>query len=278
MNSLMEPLDPEPFQAIAIDWSGAKHPRGHLWSALADAAGLRELVPLDSREHAVERLLEHLVAFPNCVAGLDFGFSFPAWYLAELGVAQAADLWTTVKQHGEGWLARCEPPFWGRPGKPKPTLPEHYRRAELLVGETTGAHPKSVFQIGGAGAVGTGSLRGMPFLPQFRAAGVAVWPFDPPRRPMVMEIYPRLFTGKVVKSSRSAREEYLQRHAPGWSDRHLTLTADCEDAFDAAISAVGLRASLSKRSVPSGDSTSHLEGEIWPIVEHLSMGRSTQTQ
>ena len=40
----------------------------------------------------------------------------------------------------------------------------------------TSVRPKSTFQIGGAGAVGTGSLRGMPHLLTLREAGCAVWP------------------------------------------------------------------------------------------------------
>jgi hypothetical protein len=67
-----------------------------------------------------------------------------------------------MQAEGKDLLAACEPPFWGRPGKPNPHSKEQLCwRTDLkdgLGGE------KSVFQIGGAGAVGTGSIRGMPHL------------------------------------------------------------------------------------------------------------------
>jgi hypothetical protein len=50
---------------------------------------------------------------------------------------------------------------------------------------------KSVFQIGGAGAVGTGSVRGMPLLAALSADGFSVWPFEDASERMVIEIYPR---------------------------------------------------------------------------------------
>src|SRR5205085_2351508 len=55
-----------------------------------------------------------------------------------------------------------------------------------------GGRPKSVFQLVGAGQVGTGSLRGIPFLPRLRER-FAIWPFDEPRLPLVVEVYPRLY-------------------------------------------------------------------------------------
>ena len=56
-------------------------------------------------------------------------------------------------------------------------IPEAERAARVR-----GIAPKSVFQIGGAGSVGTASLRGMPVLQRLREAGFAVWPFDRPER------------------------------------------------------------------------------------------------
>jgi catechol 2,3-dioxygenase-like lactoylglutathione lyase family enzyme len=61
------------------------------------------------------------------------------------------------------------------------------------------------FQIGGAGAVGTGSLRGMQHLADLAHAGFSIWPFDRPGWPLAVEIYPRLFTPGVVKSRHRAR-------------------------------------------------------------------------
>src|SRR5207249_2347049 len=97
---------------------------------------------------------------------------------------------------------------------------------------------KSVFQIAGAGAVGTGSLRGMPALLDLRAAGFAIWPFDPPRLPMAVEIYPRWLTGRVNKSSPIARALYLATRFGEENRALLRTAASSEDAFDAAVSAL----------------------------------------
>ena len=51
-------------------------------------------------------------------SGLDFSFSFPAWFLRAQSCATVGELWETVEQKGEGWLAECASPFWGRPGRP----------------------------------------------------------------------------------------------------------------------------------------------------------------
>ena len=59
--------------------------------------------------------------------------------------------------------------------------------------------------------MGTGSIRGMPMLARLHHAGFHLWPFQAAELPLALEIYPRLFTGAVVKSSRDARMAYLQQ-------------------------------------------------------------------
>ena len=65
-----------------------------------------------------------------------------------------------------------------------------------------GITPKSPFQIGGSGSVGTGSLRAMPFLLRLREAGFRVWPFEDAAldakrpQPLLVEMYTRLLTGR----------------------------------------------------------------------------------
>lgn len=142
-----------------------------------------------------------------CLAGLDFGFSVPAWYAGARGWRSAAEVWAAAGDDGERWLAECAPPFWGRPGHPRP----HDVDAGLRQTERAWSmlqRPKSVFQVGGAGSVGTGSIRGMPMLLSLRQAGWAVWPFDARGDHTLVEIYPRLFTGRVIKRSAEARGEF----------------------------------------------------------------------
>lgn len=164
-------------RAIAIDWSGAKKPKGKIWTAMSEQGRLVELAPAATREKAISWLLEHLKNCPTAIAGLDFAFSMPRWFMEKKGASTAGDFWALVEREGEDWLRRCEPPFWGRPGKRKPDLDQHFRRTEEQVDIVRGIKPKSVFQVGGAGAVGTGSIRGMPFLSKIkkrRCLGLAV--------------------------------------------------------------------------------------------------------
>lgn len=202
---------------------------------------------------------------PALVVGLDFAFSLPSWFLDEQNLASASELWTLVDERGEEWLERCEPPFWGRPDTTKPDLPEEFRRTERAVQAETGSQPKSPFQIGGAGAVGTASIRGMPHLRRLSDAGFSVWPFEEDSLPLVVEIYPRLFTGDVVKSDADARRRYLAREHPDLPKAWREQAAESADALDAAVSALSMDAHAGhfRNLIQPQDRTLQREGIIW---------------
>lgn len=160
-------------------------------------------------------------------------------------------------------LDTCEPPFWGRAETKAQKLGHAFRQTELDVE----GQPKSVFQIGGAGAVGTGSLRGMRHLAQLAKAGFAIWPFDQPGWPLVVEIYPQLFTPMgLVKSRHLERRVHLTHTFPDQNPVLLERAAGSDDAFDAAISALAMARHLDElenpRPFPSG-SPQLIEGCIW---------------
>ena len=266
-------------RVIAVDWSGDKGPgqRKKIWAGVWTASSPAKggTVTLESGRTRVE-LMEWLVELaretPRMVVGFDFSFSYPAWFLRELGIRSAPEFWRVVAEgQGERWLHRdCEDGrFWGRAGsrrhgkKPEEFCGEHahrmLRRAEtvlkvraemtdpLQMAKIAGIAPKSVFQIGGAGAVGTASLRGMPGLLVLRSAGFKIWPFDKPelkKAPMVVEIYTRLMTGAVNKSSEVARTAYLAKKRKenalyaGISRGVMAKARGSEDAFDALVSAM----------------------------------------
>jgi len=249
-----------------------------MWLAETSERGLERVECGLRRDEVVRHLIELAEREPRLVVGIDFAFSFPRWFLAEHGLASARDAWELVAREGESWLARSPHPFWGRPFVARPAPIEgrsEWRATEsegMLVG---GAAPKSIFQTGGAGTVGTGSLRGMPYLRDLQDAGFAIWPFDRARLPMVVEIYPRYLTGPVNKSSAVARALYLQARHARESRAMLELAGSSEDAFDAAVSAVCMRrfardfARLPRRPLTETD---RLEGRIWrplrdPIFE-----------
>lgn len=256
-------------RVIAVDWSGAKvGASSRIW--LAEVCGGR-LIRLESgrtRREVIAYLIEVARTSPDLVVGLDFAFSFPHWFAEREGATSVKECWNLVAEHGEGWLTECEPPFWGRPGKPRPDLPgdHHYRRTELCAGKAESATPKSVFQIGGAGAVGTGSIRGMPHLANLAAEGFWIWPFHEVRTPMAIEIYPRLLTRSVNKSDFSKRRAHLAAEcSPEIGGGLACKAASSEDAFDAAVSAVVMSRHIDEIATltRSQDRVELIEGAIW---------------
>jgi hypothetical protein len=298
-------------RVVGVDWSGDQGAgqRRKIWAGVWTATagscsaefsfeGTVALESGRSREELVEWLVEMARETPRMVVGFDFSFSYPAWFLRELGIGSAPEFWRMVADgQGERWLHRdCEDVrFWGRVGpqrhgkKPEEFRGEYahrmLRRAEtvlkvraeitdpLAAARIAGIAPKSVFQIGGAGAVGTASLRGMPGLLRLREAGFKIWPYDAPsvKKPLVVEIYTRLMTGAVTKSSEKARTAYLAKkrkenalHA-GISRRVLAKARASEDAFDALVTAMVMvehRGEFAKLR-RTEDEVFRMEGRTW---------------
>lgn len=247
---------------IAIDWSGAlKGERPKIWLAEAHAGQLIRLESGRNRTEVRQHLIEKATQDPDMVVGLDFAFSFPEWFVHDIGAQSAAEMRALSEEQGENWLTSGEPPFWGRGGQPRPHLRAQFRRTEKMVA----GRPKSVFQIGGAGAVGTGSIRGMPVLTHLTRAGFSIWPFDSPTFPLVVEIYPRLLTGDVRKNDPTRRRDYLSHRYPGLTKQCVQAAGDSEDAFDAAVSALVMDAHSESfaRLPPADDQQEMLEGRIW---------------
>lgn len=253
-------------RSIAIDWSGART-GARRKIRLAETVD-RTLVRVEGgrdRDAIAEHLIAEAQRAPNLVVGLDFAFSVPDWFFTRLGLASAVELWARADRDAETWLAECRSPFWGRPGVARPELPTHFRRTESEAPSTGGIRPKSVFQVGGAGTAGTGSLRGMRLLLQLHATGYSVWPFDPPSLPMIVEIYPRLLTGAVNKSNSAGRAAYLASRYPELTLDQRATAAQGEDAFDAAVSALVMAEHIADlTTLPAlTDPLRRREGQIW---------------
>ena len=249
-------------RVIAIDWSGAAAgAKNKIWIAEALAGELLFLEDGRSREQVVDWLIERRTQVPEAIVGIDFAFSYPRWFLDAHDCTTVDALWELVGEHGEDWLTTSPAPFWGRPGKRRG---EEVQLRQCEEGwNVRGIVPKSVFQIGGAGAVGTGTIRGIPHLSRLRAGGWAIWPFDGPSTHVAVEIWPRLLTGPVAKSSSS--------ECRAWLDAHATLPAQInerasssEDAFDAAASALVLsRCSDLSETLAAPLTSNPLEGSIF---------------
>jgi hypothetical protein len=221
-----------------------------------------------TRTELAEWLIELARETPRMVVGLDFCFSFPAWFVrGEMGCADGPEFWELVADGlCEQWLARgnLDQRFWGKHPKPAEFCGDGLHRmlratdidcklaARIPEAERAervrGIGPKSVFQIGGAGSVGTASLRGMAVLMRLREAGFRIWPFDRAGLPMVVEIYTRLNTGPVRKSNAAARAEYLRakrREDAAYAALPrgvLSKARNSEDAFDALVSCMAMTA------------------------------------
>jgi hypothetical protein len=257
---------------VAVDWSGAK----------AQAEQRRRIVVADwregsitlsadrTREETTQWLIQQSLATPRMVVGLDFSFSLPLWFVKEKDATSIEHFWQVAADNAEQWLQACDSPFWGRPGRRCPDghrAPAWHGYRVCEQPATIGWQPKSTFQVGGAGAVGTGSLRGFATLLALRRAGFSIWPFHAPAFPCVVEIYPRTFTGAVRKSSAVDRAAYLRKHLPDpLSSETFAQAAASEDAFDALCSVIGMERqrndclSLAQATDPGR----LLEGDIFP--------------
>ncbi len=251
-------------RVIAVDWSGkAKGAAESIWRAMVVDGHLVELENGLDRTEVTQWIVEYAQRHPRTVVGLDFAFSFPAWFCERERWVSGHEVWDSMHVRADELLDTCEPPFWGRAETKSQKLGHAFRQTELDVE----GQPKSVFQIGGAGAVGTGSLRGMRHLAQLAEAEFAIWPFDEPGLPLVVEIYPRLFTPKgLVKSRHLERRAHLTQTFPDQNPILLERAAGSEDAFDATISALTMVRHLDElenlRPFPPG-SPQLIEGCIW---------------
>jgi hypothetical protein len=267
-------------RVVAVDWSGRVDVAGqrrHIWAGVWTAA--TDKVTLEAgrtREELIAWLIELARETPRMVVGIDCCFSYPAWFLEEHGCRTVFDFWEHVAAgHGERWLARevagvaRDGRFWGKPHKrPEEFSGERLHRMMRLTdmdnkitprlaggdaeraAKMLGITPKSPFQIGGSGSVGTGSLRAIPLLLQLREAGFRVWPFessglgDKQSRPLLVEMYTRLLTGPVAKSNPIARKAYMaarRKDEPEYariSRGVLGKALGSEDAFDALVCAM----------------------------------------
>ncbi len=299
---------------IGLDWSGridASGQRRHIFAGVwtRDTEG-NTSVRMENgrtREEVAGWLLQLAEETPRLTVGIDCCFSFPAWFLREHDCTSVFNFWHKVSEgQGERWLARDCPPqsgaeprdvrFWGKPHKRPPVfcgagLRSMYREtdydnkiAQALEGgdperaaKMRGITPKSPFQIGGSGSVGTGSLRAIPILQRLHAGGFRVWPFQDaaldvtPPKPLLLEIYTRLMTGPVAKSNADARKVYLaakRKVDPLYTAlgrTALRVAGSSEDALDALATTLELVRHKDEIAPlrATRDPTLRLEGITW---------------
>lgn len=251
-------------RVIAVDWSGAvQGAQKAIWLAEVSAEGVLRLECGRDRSELVGELVKTMRLDPQLIVGLDFAFSTPGWYLRQNGFSTVRDLWNFMALEGEGILRDPQPPFWRTTRAASgPHDHEEFRRTDREIVTTGSSRAQSVFKLVGAGHVGTGSIRGMAELHRLAEAGFSVWPFDEPRLPLLIEIYPRALTGAVIKSDSNARRGYLRR-LEGLDVEHADTAAANDNAFDALVSARSMWRHRDELMKLSRDPTYDLEGRIW---------------
>ena len=285
-------------RVVAVDWSGDRSAAGQrrkIWAGVWTAGASVRLENKKTRLELIDWLVDLAGETPQMVVGVDFCFSYPAWFVKEHRARTASLFWEIVARRGEEWLSSdcADARFWGRKGTLRDgKVPVEFqgagkermfRLADLAckvqgripdpteAAKVKGIAPKSPFQIGGAGAVGTGTLRGIPILSRLVKAGFSIWPFDATRLPMVVEIYPRLLTGAVKKTNAEERTKYLKRKQQeetayaSLEEEVLTKARRSEDAFDALVSVMEMAARRDDfpRLKQTTDEVTLLEGEVW---------------
>jgi hypothetical protein len=260
---------------IAIDWSGdatASGQRRRIVAATIRGGRVTDVTSGRTRAEVVHWLVtafgsdtERAPRVTPTLIGFDFSFSVPEWFARSHGCASIDAVWSLVAERGEQWLHDCAPPFWGRPAT-RCTIEtaDRYRACEH---ELRARHrqPKSIFQIGGAGAVGTGSLRGMPWLARLRARGFSIWPFDAVGARTAFEVYPSLYAAVSTndRAGRAAHLAELPSTVLAREERDAAVASD--DAFDAVVSALAMwerRHELLSLDATT-DATTAIEGAVW---------------
>lgn len=248
---------------MAVDWSGAAEPLRNLWLAEAEPGRIVDVRQFVTRAAVIEHLVAASEREAGVIAGLDFAFSLPAFFLEELAVSRPRELWERMRTEAERWLAPAAP-FWGKGGARRPHISEELRQTEKEVAALTGKRPTSTFKLVGADQVGTGSLRGMPWLAALEDAGFAIWPFSTGPS-LVVEIYPGVLT-QLDRKTNPARIAAAVRDDDRIPVAWKAHAACSPDAFDAVASALAMAdhvGELGDLTVADPVSPYALEGRIW---------------
>ncbi|MFN4098841.1 MAG: molybdopterin guanine dinucleotide synthesis [Pararhodobacter sp.] len=217
------------FDRVAIlDWSAANRPRrgkDSIWLGLDDGTAVNPPTRALAYETLEALVEETLARGETLLIGADFPFGYPSGFAQALtGRAEALAVWDWLALHltdgpdnGSNRIEMAAAinarlpglgPFWFNPTRqPFPDLPHKgsTRRdhgfAEHRLADATARGAQSPWKLGGAGAVGSQALTGLPVLHRLRNAfpgRIAVWPFEPVEAPVVLaEVFPSLLAADV---------------------------------------------------------------------------------
>jgi hypothetical protein len=218
-------------RVIVVDWSGRASPsparecRDAIWIGVREGAHETQIYHR-TRASAAAWLAQALTDGGRQLVGFDFPMGYPSGFARRLtgrDDARAMHGWLAerIKDAPDNTNNRFEVaarinrelggkgPFWGCPkARPHSGLPSlktvdyaalglpEKRRAER---ENPPAKP--VWQLMGAGSVGSQALLGIPVVDRLaRSTGARVWPFDAPGDLTLAEVYPSLLAPAVASS------------------------------------------------------------------------------
>ena len=219
---------------LMVDWSGGndrgKTPKKDaIWVCVARQGATETPVYLRNRKVAESWINDFLraehTAGRRVLAGFDFAFGYPAGFGQSLtGTDDPFAIWDWFETRVEdapntnnrfdlaGEINTRFPgtgPFWGNglrrdiPDLPRKGLArEGHGMTEKRAAEQQAKGAFPVWQLSGAGAVGSQVIMGLPMLARLRKAfgqDIAVWPFEPLTTPIAMvEIWPSLIAKAVT--------------------------------------------------------------------------------
>jgi len=119
-------------------------------------------------------LVGHLLSLSGepVVVGLDFAFSFPAWYVRERGWTAVREVWSAIADEGELLLDEERDPFWGRSSGQGVPEERRLRATERETGEAAGFRPSPCSRSAVPGRWARDSDLGVP-----DTAKRAIWVF-----------------------------------------------------------------------------------------------------
>lgn len=255
---------------VIVDWSArsapspAKPSKDAIWVGVARDCGV-ETTYLRTRAAAEAWLIDFFAAETaagrRALVGFDFPFGYPAGVAETIcGEASALSLWDWFAAHVEdaednannrydvaAKINRLYPgvgPFWGTPhAREIADVPArgNDRKGdhppERRACETVAKGAKTVWQLAGAGAVGSQVIMGLASLHRIRTAvpDVAIWPFQtgwtaPDGGHVIVEIYPSLFAVPSQAASGEIGDE-LQVRVTAEAYRMFDISGDLGAMF-----------------------------------------------
>lgn len=260
---------PGRFTRFAVaDWSGAKGNR-HPGIAIAEC-GIGDdapaLVSPPGRHWSREAVLDWLSArTDDLLIGFDFSFAPP--FIARGAYLPGDETATDAARFHAYVDRRCDDPDLGAASFLEIHHRRHFylgavdgRKADFMHLRACEAHynaggggkPSTVYDAIGAAQVAKASFAGMRLLSRLRAAGIAIWPFDPlpDRGPVVIEIYAQIAAraAGLRKGLSKIRDAVALDAALAvfGSRPHAPLARYTDHATDAILTAAWLRANAAR--------------------------------